>query len=149
MCMPKLLPMEADAFRTKGLYDLHLLLEGMPIGTIVRNDVAIENCDGTLIRGDSLWESLLPALGTGPAAAFGLLRALARGKAAFKQAVENDVREGSVRAGIDPVQVATVCISIWDGLVHSRIARLLQCDMEDTLRKAYDAVWASIRTAGG
>ena len=50
---------------------------------------------------------------------------------------------------IDPVQVATVCISIWDGLVHSRIARLLQCDMEDTLRKAYDAVWASIRTAGG
>ena len=69
--------------------------------------------------------------------------------AAFKQAVENDVREGRVRADIDPVQVASVCISIWDGLVHSRIARLLQCDMEDTLRKAYDAVWASIRTAGG
>ena len=69
--------------------------------------------------------------------------------AAFKQAVENDVREGRVRADIDPVQVASVCISIWDGLVHSRIARLLQCDMEDTLRKAYDAVWASIRTVGG
>ena len=51
MCMPKLLPMEADAFRTKGLYDLHLLLEGMPIGSITRNDVVIENCDGTLIRG--------------------------------------------------------------------------------------------------
>ena len=51
MCMPKLLPMEADAFRAKGLYDLHLLLEGMPIGAIVRNDVTIDNCDGTLIRG--------------------------------------------------------------------------------------------------
>ncbi len=51
MCMPKLLPPEADAFRTKSLYDLHLLLEGMPISKIVRNDVVIEDCDGTLIRG--------------------------------------------------------------------------------------------------
>ena len=51
MCMPKLLPKEADAFRSKGLYDLHLLLEGMPISDIVRNDVVIEDCDGTLIRG--------------------------------------------------------------------------------------------------
>ncbi len=51
MCMPKLLPMEEDVFRTKELYDLHLLLEGMPITRIVRNDVTIEDCDGTLIRG--------------------------------------------------------------------------------------------------
>jgi len=51
MCLPKLLPMEADCFRTQGLYDLHLLLEGMPIDTITRNDVTIDNCDGTLIRG--------------------------------------------------------------------------------------------------
>ena len=51
MCMPKLLPREADCFRAKGLYDLHLLLEGMPAAGIVRNDVSIENCDGTLIRG--------------------------------------------------------------------------------------------------
>ena len=50
-CLPKVLPREADCFRTKGLYDLHLLLEGMPMGDIVRNDVTIENCDGTLIRG--------------------------------------------------------------------------------------------------
>lgn len=51
MCLPKLLPMEADCFRTRGLYDLHLLLEGMPADSIMRNDVTIENCDGTLIRG--------------------------------------------------------------------------------------------------
>ncbi len=50
-CMPKLLPREADCLRARGLYDLHLLLEGMPIGEIVRNDLSIENCDGTLIRG--------------------------------------------------------------------------------------------------
>ena len=65
--------------------------------------------------------------------------------AAFKTAVENDLREGRVRAGIDPVQVASVCISIWDGLVHTRIARLLKCDMEDTLRKSYVAVWNAIK----
>ncbi len=51
MCLPKLLPREADVFRAAGLYDLHLLLEGMPVGDIIRNDVTIEDCDGTLIRG--------------------------------------------------------------------------------------------------
>lgn len=51
MCLPRLLPREADCFRTWGLYDLHLLLEGMTIGQIVRNDVTIVGCDGTLIRG--------------------------------------------------------------------------------------------------
>ena len=51
MCIPTPLPMEDDCFRTKGIYDLHLLLEGMPIDSITRNDVTIEGCDGTLIRG--------------------------------------------------------------------------------------------------
>ena len=51
MCLPRILPMEEDCFRSKGLYDLHLLLEGMGIENIVRNDVTIDNCDGTLIRG--------------------------------------------------------------------------------------------------
>ena len=68
--------------------------------------------------------------------------------AAFRKAVENDVREGRARADTDPVQVASVCISVWDGLVHTRIAHFLQCDMEETLRKAYAAVWESIRTDG-
>ena len=69
--------------------------------------------------------------------------------AAFKTAVENDVREGRVRKDVDPVQVASVCIAIWDGLVHTRIVRVLKCDLEDTLRKSYDAVWASIRVVSG
>lgn len=51
MCLPKLLPQEADCFRATGLYDLHLLLEGMDITAITRNDLTIERCDGTLIRG--------------------------------------------------------------------------------------------------
>ncbi len=65
--------------------------------------------------------------------------------AAFKTAVENDVREGRVRKGTDPVQVASVCIAMWDGLVHTRIVRFLQCDLEDTLRKSYEAVWDAIK----
>jgi AcrR family transcriptional regulator len=66
--------------------------------------------------------------------------------AAFRTAVENDVRAGRVKEGTDPVQVASVCIAMWDGLVHTRIVRLLQCDLVDTLRKSYAAVWEAIRT---
>ena len=69
--------------------------------------------------------------------------------AAFKTALENDVRTGRARPDVDPAQVASVCVAIWDGLVHMRIARLLQCDLEDTLRKAYSAVWESIKTPDG
>ena len=65
--------------------------------------------------------------------------------AAFRTAVANDVREGRVRKDTDPVQVASVCVAIFDGLVHARIAHLLMCDMEDTLRKSFAAVWESIR----
>ena len=65
--------------------------------------------------------------------------------AAFKTAVTNDVRAARARKDADPVQVASVCVAIWDGLVHARIARVLQCDLEDTLRNSYEAVWESIR----
>jgi len=68
--------------------------------------------------------------------------------AAFRTAVRNDVRCGRVRAGVDAVQVASVCMAMWDGLVHTRIAHFLQCDLEDTLRKSYEAVWNSIKVAG-
>ena len=68
--------------------------------------------------------------------------------AAFKTAVENDRKAGRIRADVDPVQVASVCVAVWDGIVHARIARLLQCDMEDTLRKSYAAVWESMRVDG-
>ena len=68
--------------------------------------------------------------------------------AAFRTAVENDVHAGRVRADVDSIQVASVCISIWDGLVHTRIAHFLQCDLEDTLRKSYEAVWEAIRMRG-
>ena len=68
--------------------------------------------------------------------------------AAFRTAVENDIREGRVRKDVDPVQVASVCIAMWDGLVHARIVRVLMCDLEDTLRKSYAAVWEAMRVDG-
>lgn len=64
--------------------------------------------------------------------------------AAFRKAVENDIRTGRARADVDAVQVATVCMSMWDGLVHARIAKVLMCDLEDTLRKSYAAVRKAI-----
>ena len=68
---------------------------------------------------------------------------------AFRTAVENDIKAGRVRRSVDPVQVASVCTAMWDGLVHMRIARVLLCDLEDTLRKSYGAVWESISAHGG
>ena len=65
--------------------------------------------------------------------------------AAFRKAVENDIAAGRAKADADPVQVATVCMAMWDGLVHARIAKVLMCDMEDTLRKSYAAVWKAIK----
>lgn len=64
---------------------------------------------------------------------------------AFRRAVENDVRDGRARPGVDAVKVASVCVAIWDGLVHSRIAEVLECDLETTLREAYAAVWRSLK----
>ena len=64
---------------------------------------------------------------------------------AFRTAVENDMMAGLVRQDVDAVQVATVCIAIWDGLVQARLDHFLACDLGDTLRKSYEAVWQSIK----
>ena len=64
---------------------------------------------------------------------------------AFRKAVENDVRAGRAKKDADPVQVASVCLAMWDGLVHARIAKVLLCDLEETLRKSYAAVWEAMR----
>ena len=64
---------------------------------------------------------------------------------AFRKAVENDIAAGHAKADTDPVQVATVCMAVWDGLVHARIAKVLMCDMEETLRKSYAAMWEAMR----
>ena len=64
---------------------------------------------------------------------------------AFVSAVRNDIAAGRVRADVDPKGVATVAISVWDGLVRARIDRFLECDLVKTLRRAYAGIWSSIR----
>ncbi len=67
---------------------------------------------------------------------------------AFRCAVENDIRAGRARKGVDALQVATVCMAIWDGLVQSCIEHFLECNLVDTLKKSYEAVWNSICEGG-
>ena len=62
----------------------------------------------------------------------------------FIKAVENDILAKRVRADVSPVAIATVAVSVWDGLVQSKIERFLECDLATTLRRTYEAMWQSI-----
>ena len=64
---------------------------------------------------------------------------------AFRDAVKNDQRAGRIRRNVDPEQVASSCIALWDGLVQCQIDRFLRCDLESTLRNAYEAIWNAIK----
>ena len=64
---------------------------------------------------------------------------------AFMDAIRNDIRAGRVKDTVAPEQVAARCIAVWDGLVQSRIDNFLPCDLGETLRNAYWAVWEGIR----
>ena len=64
---------------------------------------------------------------------------------ALIRAIENDLAAGRVRAGVNPQGVASVAMSVWDGLVRARIERFLECDLAETLHKAYDGIWQAIK----
>ena len=66
-------------------------------------------------------------------------------KEAFKKAVANDVAAGRIRPTANAEEIATVSLAIWDGLVQARIDRFLECDMAETLRHAYGAVWEGLK----
>ena len=63
----------------------------------------------------------------------------------FIRAVENDIAAGRVRADVNPVALAAVSMAVWTGLVRSKIEKFLECDLEKTLRKTYEAMWNSIK----
>ena len=69
-------------------------------------------------------------------------------KEAFKEALANDVRAGRVRKGIDADQISTVAVALWDGLVQMKLEHFLTCDLEDTLRNSYGAIWYDISNGG-
>ena len=68
---------------------------------------------------------------------------------AFIQALRNDIAAGRVRKDVEPEGVASVCMSIWDGLVQAKIERFLECDLKGTMEKAYGGLWRSIRSEDG
>ncbi len=63
---------------------------------------------------------------------------------AFRTAVANDVRTGRARADVNPVEIAHCSMALWNGLVHASIARVLNCDLKETLANAYAAIWRDI-----
>ena len=63
----------------------------------------------------------------------------------FIKAVENDISAKRVRADVNPVALASVALAVWDGLVQSKIEHFLECDLKNTLRNTYEAMWSSIR----
>ena len=63
----------------------------------------------------------------------------------FIRAVENDIAAKRVRADVNPVALASVAVSVWDGLVQSKIERFLECDLARTLRNTYEAMWKSVQ----
>lgn len=63
---------------------------------------------------------------------------------AFIAAVENDIREGRARSDVNPREIASCSLALWDGLIRSHIANFLECDLADTLQKAYSAIWRDI-----
>ena len=64
---------------------------------------------------------------------------------AFIAAVENDIAAKRVRPEVNPIAVATVAVSVWDGLVQSKIQHFLQCDLAQTLKNTYRAMWNEIK----
>jgi len=63
---------------------------------------------------------------------------------AIRDALQNDIRAGRARA-VDTEEISTVVIAIWDGIVQARIDGFLACDLEETLRHSYAAIWKNVR----
>ena len=66
---------------------------------------------------------------------------------AFRRAVASDIAAGRVSASVNAEEVAAVSIAIWDGLVQAHIDHFLVCDLAETLRHAYKAVWNAMLSA--
>ena len=67
---------------------------------------------------------------------------------AFIKAVENDKAAGRVRGDADAMEVANMCVAVWDGIVQGRIDGFLRTDMCLTIRHAFEAIWDYIKAKG-
>ncbi|MBR1871261.1 MAG: TetR family transcriptional regulator [Kiritimatiellae bacterium] len=66
-------------------------------------------------------------------------------KQAFMIALENDRRNGRIRADVDAQQVMHIALAIWDGLLAEKIDGFLEADLATTISNAYKAAWETIR----
>lgn len=64
---------------------------------------------------------------------------------AVVKSVEADLRSGRVKADVDPVEVASQTMALWDGLIQRKIEGFLVVDMPSAMRKALNAIWMSIK----
>ena len=62
----------------------------------------------------------------------------------FIRAVENDIAAKRVWPEVNPVAIASVAVSVWDGLVQAKIEHFLECDLGGTLRNTYEAMWKAL-----
>lgn len=64
------------------------------------------------------------------------------------KAITNDIAAGKVRKDVNPVAIAAVSMAIWDGIVQSKICNFLECDLVQTIKRSYEAMWQSIAIKG-
>ncbi len=64
---------------------------------------------------------------------------------AFRTAILNDKAAGRVDENVNVEEIAVVSMALWDSLVQSAIDRFLTCDLADTLRHSYMAIWRDIQ----
>lgn len=63
----------------------------------------------------------------------------------FINAVENDKKNGLVSETVNACEVASASMAIWEGLILRHIEGFLECDLKETLTKAFDVIWQGIK----
>jgi AcrR family transcriptional regulator len=63
----------------------------------------------------------------------------------FINAVENDKKNGLVSETVNPCEVASTSMAIWEGLILRHIEGFLECDLKETLTDAFDVIWQGIK----
>lgn len=64
---------------------------------------------------------------------------------AVLDAVSADLAAGRMRPDAVPHEVASSTMALWDGIIQRKIEGFLEADMAGTLKKSFDALWASMK----
>ncbi|MBO5642780.1 MAG: TetR family transcriptional regulator [Kiritimatiellae bacterium] len=64
---------------------------------------------------------------------------------AVLNALNADVEARRVKVGVNPDEIASSVMAIWDGIIKRKIEGFLVSDMSLTLKHAYDSLWNGIK----